>query len=72
MRINRECPVSITSFNDDLCTNIMAKESSSDNTKAIIGGVVAVVLIVVAAIVIISALVWRSCHKKLSVKKAEE
>ena len=75
MKVDSECPVPITSFNDNLCTGVMAtttanetpttqltsrSESSTDSTGAIIGGVLAVVVIV--ALIIVLILVWRGCH----------
>ena len=69
--------MSITTTDSDSPTTASpSSQGSSDSTVAIIGGVVAVVLIIAVAIVIviisILALVWKSCHGQLSIRKTEE
>ena len=74
MKIDSECPVTISSFNDELCMETMAitasesptsgspnSQSSIDNTGAIIGGIL-VALTVIIALTVLLLLVWKGYH----------
>ena len=75
MRIDSVCPVNIETFHDEECDETPVSQSSVDSTIiiAIIGGTVAVVVTVTIAVLLFAlALVWRSCHGKLSIHNSEE
>ena len=82
-KIDNECPVSITSYDDDLCADVVTTASESptssstnnsqrsvDISAAITGGVLAVVVIAIGLVLL--ALLWRSCHGEWSFRKTEQ
>ena len=85
LKIDKECPVSITSYDDDLCvesdevttasespsTSTNNSQQSTDISGAIAGGVLAVLVIVFVFIVLL-VLLWRGCHGEWPFRKTEQ
>ena len=86
MTVDAECSVAISSLSEGECsmtttqppdttasseTTSDTSQSSTDNTAAIIGGVVVAVVFIIALTVLIVALVLRSRHREISIRKAE-
>ena len=85
LKIDDECPVSITTYDDDLCVDVIttASESpnisttpnhsqqSTDTSGAITGGILAILVIVIGLVVVL-VLLRRGCHGELSFRKTKQ
>ena len=84
IKVDSECPVSITSYNDDLCSDVVTTTSknptsnsnknsqqSTDISGAITGGVLAVLVIAIGLVVLL-VLLWKSCPGEWSFRKFEQ
>ena len=74
MRADTQCPVAISSFSDEGCSNPTDETNKSSNTVVIVGGVVAAITVTVGLIAVVAliVLVRKYCCIKLSLKRTEE
>ena len=72
IRIDNDCPVSITSIDDIECNKMSTSSSQSYKTVGIIGGIVVASVLIIGVLVFTLVMVWKCCHGKHSLEKTNE